>query len=410
MLKERLCFDPEFWNLFTLRTHCLELMSDNIVKDAVLSEIKEEEEKAYHEELLPNNCRNESCTVGVNSSHSIQTALVNQDHLQKQAVDVDERKCVVPNNTSLKRKWRHRLRERRQSLSDDEFEPGNDPEFKYNLKSASLRNKPMYSLRQNHSIRDHSASVKLPLKRKREYLSRCVKSQILKRKGRKKRWLQGLPRLEQVQTYKETKLIVGGKKRGRKPLPKLELSFPDNEIYLSEESSGFVAKTNTKDSQPNVLNENIKLVNKCEEKENGFEHLIDPTKENGDDSNLVCDRLSKLTQEELQTKLEAKLCDDLQSRGQAAVPAAEANPELDGPLFEYIDNPVEMFHNYSLQSGNTDKETPQPPEQNESGEINGEAEQEPKLELVTEVSKSEVSYLYLLILFVNLQLLSQDMG
>uniref|UniRef100_A0A3Q1CFR7 C2H2-type domain-containing protein n=1 Tax=Amphiprion ocellaris TaxID=80972 RepID=A0A3Q1CFR7_AMPOC len=26
-LKERLCFDPEFWNLLTLRTHCLELMS-----------------------------------------------------------------------------------------------------------------------------------------------------------------------------------------------------------------------------------------------------------------------------------------------------------------------------------------------------------------------------------------------
>uniref|UniRef100_A0A3Q1B245 C2H2-type domain-containing protein n=1 Tax=Amphiprion ocellaris TaxID=80972 RepID=A0A3Q1B245_AMPOC len=31
-LKERLCFDPEFWNLLTLRTHCLELMSDKVMK------------------------------------------------------------------------------------------------------------------------------------------------------------------------------------------------------------------------------------------------------------------------------------------------------------------------------------------------------------------------------------------
>ncbi|XP_013866961.1 uncharacterized protein LOC106519723 [Austrofundulus limnaeus] len=400
MLKERLCFDPEFWNLFALRTHCLELMSDNIVKDAVLIEIKEEEEKAYHEEeekayheeLLPNNRINESCTVGFNSRHCTQTALVNQDHLQKQTVDVEEKKCVVPNNTSLKsRKWRHRLRERRQSLSDDEFEPGNDPEFKYNVKSASLRNKPMYSLRKNHSIREHSASVKLPRNRKREYLSRCVKSQILKRKGRKKRWLQGIPRLEQAQTCKEKKLIVGGERRGRKPLPKPELSFPDNEIYLSEESSGFEAKTNTKDTQPNMLYENIKLVIKCEEKENGFENLRDTTMENGEDSNLVCGHSpSKPSQEELQTKLEAKLCDDPQSRGQAAVPAAEANPELDGPLFEFLDNPVEMFHSYSLLSGNIDEETPQPPEPSALDEINGEAEQEPKPEPVTKVSKSQV--------------------
>uniref|UniRef100_A0A3Q3EF72 Zinc finger protein 654 n=1 Tax=Kryptolebias marmoratus TaxID=37003 RepID=A0A3Q3EF72_KRYMA len=84
MLKERLCFDPEFWNLFTLRTYCLELMSDNIVKDAVLSEIKEEEEKVFNEEPLLNNCINESCTLGFHSCHCAQTAFVKQDHLQKQ--------------------------------------------------------------------------------------------------------------------------------------------------------------------------------------------------------------------------------------------------------------------------------------------------------------------------------------
>uniref|UniRef100_A0A671XJI9 Zinc finger protein 654 n=1 Tax=Sparus aurata TaxID=8175 RepID=A0A671XJI9_SPAAU len=51
MLKERLCFDPEFWNLLTLRTHCLELISDKVMKAAVLSEMREEEEKEYSKEL-----------------------------------------------------------------------------------------------------------------------------------------------------------------------------------------------------------------------------------------------------------------------------------------------------------------------------------------------------------------------
>ncbi|XP_017279419.1 uncharacterized protein LOC108240448 [Kryptolebias marmoratus] len=389
MLKERLCFDPEFWNLFTLRTYCLELMSDNIVKDAVLSEIKEEEEKVFNEEPLLNNCINESCTLGFHSCHCAQTAFVKQDHLQKQSVDGEGRKCVVPNNSSLKsRKWRNRLRERTQTLSDDEIDLCNDPEFKYNLKSTSVGNTAMYSLRQNHSNRENSAPVKFPLNRKREYLSRCVKSQILKRKGRKKRWFQGLPRLEQVQIVKEKKILVGGRKRGRKPLLKLELSFPDNEIFLAEESSGAEAKTDTE--EPNVLYEDVKFENKSEEKKNELEHLSDPDKENREDRSLVCgSSQSEIRQEETQTKLEAKLCEDPLSQGQAAVPAADANLELDGPLLEFFDNPVEMFHSYSFQSRNIDDEKPKPQESNASDEMNGDANQtEPDME--TEVPRTEV--------------------
>uniref|UniRef100_A0A3Q3W0J0 C2H2-type domain-containing protein n=1 Tax=Mola mola TaxID=94237 RepID=A0A3Q3W0J0_MOLML len=141
MLKERLCFDPEFWNLLTLRNHCLELMSDKVMKDAVLSEMTEEEEKEYGEELLIKNCVNYSCSQDVNSCQCTEAA------------------------------------------SDDEADLGDDPEFRYNLKSTSSCNKPVYSLRRNQINKENSASVKLPLNRKREYLSRCVKSQILKRKG-----------------------------------------------------------------------------------------------------------------------------------------------------------------------------------------------------------------------------------
>uniref|UniRef100_A0A8D0DGF4 Zinc finger protein 654 n=1 Tax=Sander lucioperca TaxID=283035 RepID=A0A8D0DGF4_SANLU len=73
MLKERLCFDPEFWNLLTLRNRCLELISDKAMKAAVLIEIKEEEEKEYSEELLINRCINDSCTQGFNSCQSKRT-------------------------------------------------------------------------------------------------------------------------------------------------------------------------------------------------------------------------------------------------------------------------------------------------------------------------------------------------
>uniref|UniRef100_A0A3P9IVA3 Zinc finger protein 654 n=1 Tax=Oryzias latipes TaxID=8090 RepID=A0A3P9IVA3_ORYLA len=67
MLKERLCFDPEFWNILTLRTRCLELMSDKVTKAAVLSEMKEEEEKESTQEYLPNKSVHSSCILGLKS-------------------------------------------------------------------------------------------------------------------------------------------------------------------------------------------------------------------------------------------------------------------------------------------------------------------------------------------------------
>uniref|UniRef100_A0A667ZL96 Zinc finger protein 654 n=1 Tax=Myripristis murdjan TaxID=586833 RepID=A0A667ZL96_9TELE len=84
VLKERLCFDPEFWNLLTLRTRCLELISDKAMKAAVLSEMKEEEEKEYSEELIPNNYTNDLCTQSLNSWHCTEPASEVQRHPEKQ--------------------------------------------------------------------------------------------------------------------------------------------------------------------------------------------------------------------------------------------------------------------------------------------------------------------------------------
>ncbi|XP_040912266.1 uncharacterized protein LOC121193905 isoform X2 [Toxotes jaculatrix] len=386
MLKERLCFDPEFWNFLTLRTHCLELISDKVMKAAVLNEMKEEE-KEYSEQPLANNCLNDSCTQGFDLCQCTEATFVNQDLPEEQIIDGEAGKCVSPSDNAVlkRRKWRRRLRRRKHSASDDEADPGDDPEIKYNLKYTSMGNKPMYSLRRNHANMESSISAKLPLNRKREYLSRCVKSQILKRKGRKKRWLQGLPKPEQVQIVKEKKVKVKGKKRGRKPLLRFELSYPDNEILLTEEESGFVEKTDTEDKEQDMAGLENELRQKSEPKqlepENGLRKHTD----------LVCvSSLSEQTQEESETQLGSKLREGPPNEHQAAVPAVEADPELDGPPLELLDCPVELLHSYSLKSKKPESEKLQPQESSAADELNGDAEQESQPTVETEVSNTEV--------------------
>nr|XP_043868470.1 uncharacterized protein LOC122758381 [Solea senegalensis] len=386
MLKERLCFDPEFWNILTLRSHCLELISDSVLKAAVLNEMMEEE-KVYSEELSTN-CLNEPCTQDVSVPQCTEVTLVNQDPPEEQIVDEQARQCVSPsNNAPLKRrKRRRRLRKRKHAVSDDEAEPGDDPEFKYNLQSTLPANKPMYSLRRTHTKMDSSASAKLPLNRKREYLSRCVKSQILKRKGRKRRWLQGLPKLEQVQTVLEKLVKVKGKKRGRKPLVKVEFSYPDNEIFLSGDESGFEEKPDTDNKELDVPHLDNELKPKSEDKENQLESLKDLGDESGPvkDTDMVCvNSDSEHTQEESETQPDSKLNEGPPSE----IPAVEGDPELDGPLLELMDCPIELQHCYSLTFRNPDGDELQ--ESIAPDEINGDSEQEPQPPMETEVSKTK---------------------
>lgn len=392
MLKERLCFDPEFWNLLTLRTYCLELMSDHVMKAAVLSEMKEEEEEAYNEELLINKCVDDSCTHGFNSCRCTEAAFENHELPEERTVDGERGKCVAPLNNALlkRRKWRKSLRRVNKAASDDEADPdpGDDPEFKYNLKPTFSSNKPVYALRRNHSSMESSASVKIPLG-KREYLSRCVKSQILKRAGQKKRWLQGLPRLEPVQTVKEKKVKYKGKKRGRKPLQKLELSYPDNVITLTEEESGFEEITDSEEKELDMPHLENELEQKTEE--NRLEQMDHLERENGPEEHpdLVCgSSLNEQTHKESQPQSS----EGLPVEPQAAVPAVEADPELDGPLLELLDCPI-LLHNYSLNSRKPDGEKPLPSESTAPDEVNGDTEQEPQSTVETEVSNTEVSCL-----------------
>ncbi|CAB1454631.1 unnamed protein product [Pleuronectes platessa] len=384
MMKQRLCFDPEFWNLLTIRTHCMELISDKVMKAAVMNEMKEEE-REYSEELLTN-CSNDSCSQDLSLCRCNEATVVKQELPEKPIVAEPAKKCVPPTDqVPLKRiKLRRIQRRRKHSVSDDEAEPRDDPEFKYNLQPTSLGNKPMYSLRRSHTDKENAASTKFPLNRKREYLSRCVKSQILKRKGQKKRWLQGLPRLEQVQTVKEIKVKVKGKKRGRKPLFKYELSYPDNEIFLTVDRSGLDEETDTELEMPHLVNE---LEQKRENEETHLEPVNDLEKENTvvvQDTAVICvNSLTEQIQEESQSRLGSKLSEGPPSETRASIPAVEADPELDGPLLQLLECPVDLLHSYSLNSR-------KPEESSVADGLDGDAEEEPQSPMETEVSKLKV--------------------
>ncbi|XP_035995404.1 zinc finger protein 292 [Fundulus heteroclitus] len=371
MLKERLCFDPEFWNLLTLRTRCLELMSDNVVKDAVLSEMKEEEEKEYREGLLPNNCVNESCAPSLDSCLRTQAAVESKDLPENLVVVAPETKCLAQSRVHLRRrKWR-------KPLAKLDFV--DDPEFKYNLKPHSLSSKPMYSLRNNHIKVGYTGPVRLPSNHSGEYFPQGVKNQIFKRRGRKKRWLQGLPNVEQAQPVSAKKFKVGGEKRGRKPLPRLELSFPENEIPVTEEACGVEVDAEGKEQALPDLDFEPQSIGKQTEDE--VELLNEPNKENSADASVVAGyRLGEQSEE---APLVSKLCDDLPSEPQGAVPV-QANPEVDGPVIELLVNPVELLHNYSLLPRTSDGDEPKSPESKTSEEVNGNIKQESKSEVETE--------------------------
>ncbi|XP_056887087.1 zinc finger protein 654-like isoform X2 [Takifugu flavidus] len=386
MLKERLCFDPEFWNLLTLRAHCMELMSDKVLKAAVLSEMEEEEENKCSKELLLNNCLYD-CTKALDSCQTIEAVEKQERPIKQRNNAAVENRVDASSDAPLKRrKWRRRLRRRRQSKSDDEGDLCKDPEFRYNLKSPGSK-LTGYSLRHNHTCTDNSASLKLPLNRKREYLSRCVKSQILKRKGRKKRWLQGLPRLELIPTVPEKKIRGRGRKRLWRSLQKLELCYPDNEIFSTEFSLEKIT-----DTDGHLMDMPV-LKNELQQQGEAFNHQLqqedNPEKDSGfeenNDMDFGCSILPQ-SRETSQTQLNSR---ENPPNGPQATPAVEADASFDSESFDMSSFPVEQVHSYCIRLNRPDGEDAQPPEFSASEELNDDTEPEAQTTEETEMSDTE---------------------
>ena len=342
VLKARLCFDPEFWNLLTLRTYCLELISDEAMKAAVLSEMEEDEEQ-FQEEPTPDCNTRDFCVLGsspsldlASVSHGPPTPMESQPELSEDTLLVNRRK-----------RRRRQVCRRPQSWSEDEADVDDDPEFKSNITSDYKNAKSKYSLRRNHTALENHKSAKP--KRQREYLSRCVKNQIFKRKGRKRRWLQGLPRLDQGQAVKEgTTVKINGRKRGRKPLPKLELSFPDNEVCLKNERG---------DESKTIMSDR--------DREEPF--LIKPHPESGEkigQEKVTCDHSRTLENSKCGTNEDIDgICLDEHGGPQTepneeacSAPANEADVALGSAVTETTSILVDVFHNYCLQDVSGDGE------------------------------------------------------
>lgn len=368
----------------------MELMSDKVMKAAVLSEMEEEEEKECREELFFNSCLNDSCTNGLESPQTFEAAVADQELPVERLVNAEVENCVdTSSDAPLKRrKWRRRLQRRRQSKSDDEGDPCKDPEFRYNLKSPGI--KPTgYSLRHNHTRTENSVPLKLPLNRKREYLSRCVKSQILKRKGRKKRWLQGLPRLELIPAGPEKKIKGRGRKRLWRSSQTLELCYPDNEIFSAEFS--FVKITDREDDMMDVPVLRSELQHQSEEINHQLQQEDNPEKDSGFEENTDADFGSSIPpqiQEDSQTRLGSH---ERPPNRPQAIPAVEADAALDGELLALSSCPVEQLHSYCMRLKDADGENTQPLESSASEEPNDDTEPEPQTIEDTEMSDAEVS-------------------
>ncbi|XP_051937598.1 zinc finger protein 654-like [Hippocampus zosterae] len=339
MLKGRLSFDPEFWSILALRTRCLELIDDKVMKDALINEMSEdEEEEECCDEALTSTRGTDFYAQHLNASKSAGTKLEKEPPIPEHSSE--SRTVSLSSHAPVKkRKWRRRLQRKVRLLSDEDVDQGDDPEFMYNLKPSSSCNKSAYSLRRNHTRRENCTPGKLPLNRKREYLSRCVKSQILKRKGKKKRWLQGLPLLEAPpQPAQEKVVVLKGKKRGRKPAHRLELSYPDNEISVPKGDSALGEKTDTEgaegemphpDNHPQSVQMNVQAVDVKDRRGN-----CGPSR--GETSPLGAPS----------------------AEPPIVSPAVEADPELDGPRQELHSSAIELMHSYHLRSTNSDTEMP----------------------------------------------------
>nr|XP_061799539.1 zinc finger protein 654-like [Nerophis lumbriciformis] len=343
MLKGHLSFDPEFWSILALRTRCLELINDQLIKDALINEMREEEEE--EEKEIQEYCiEHQTHTVYDSLAQNLNLGQCEGTEAEVQSSllepSPESRTVSVTSNVPVKkRKWRKRLQRKVYLLSDEDVDQGDDPEFMYNLKPTALCYKSVYSLRCKRTRRENCTSVKLPLDQKKEYLSQCVKSQILRRKG-KNWWLQGVPKLEAPQTNQQKLVVVKGKKRGRKPAHKWELSYPDNEIFLPKDESGL-----GESSDPELISE---------------EHM--PLLKNEGEAKKPPEDIKysdfSHTQEE-----PSRLCVPSVS------PAVEANAEFDESPLELESSPSEFMHNYCVKYTNGDSDSVQPTESAIHGDV-----------------------------------------
>ncbi|KAI7811101.1 putative zinc finger protein 654 [Triplophysa rosa] len=228
ILKKGLLFDPEFWSLLNIETHCLRLMSDKVAK-AALCDIMQKDKWAQS-----------FCMKGFCHCHTDDTART-VAHVDKptnrndQEVELVET-LVTPASGETSSKPPGKKRGRKPGSKLVKYP---DP--------CPVRQ----SLRQIDVAKNHARQLNSRFQR---FLARQAEGTT--RRGRKPQWL-----LEELAAQAENSVPQQGKKRGRKPkqsdvlkeilvdapvneIP-LKFSYPDNEVELSSETEASLFSTET---------------------------------------------------------------------------------------------------------------------------------------------------------------------
>ncbi|KAI1899555.1 hypothetical protein AGOR_G00062990 [Albula goreensis] len=220
ILKKGLFFDPEFWNLITLRTNCLKLMNEKVMQ-AALNEIMEEDN------WIPNYCVKEPTKV-LSDTPNYNANLVRRHPVKKPNKPVIKRIVVPPEGVEVshvKRRGR-KPGSRVISVTDD---------------SQLRRSFRQLDMAQENSIRQHD-------KRQQRLMARQAEKKTMKRRGRKPHW-----RLQEGAKQEENSAPRNLGRPGRKKQlpPNVEAKLPDHslvqtcndtdkaqEVFKEESSSG----------------------------------------------------------------------------------------------------------------------------------------------------------------------------
>ncbi|KAJ8256161.1 hypothetical protein COCON_G00200250 [Conger conger] len=165
ILKKGLFFDPEFWNLITLRTNCLKLMSEKVMQSA-LKEITEEDK------WIPNDCVKEPSKI-ILDTPVYRTDRVRSRPEKRFNKPVMKRIVVPPDvvEVSLVKKRGRKPGSRVIKVTDDS-------QLRRSFRQLDMAQEN--SSRQIHQKHDN---------RQQRLLARQGEKKTLKRRGRKPRWL-----------------------------------------------------------------------------------------------------------------------------------------------------------------------------------------------------------------------------
>ncbi|TSK17994.1 tRNA (cytosine(34)-C(5))-methyltransferase, mitochondrial [Bagarius yarrelli] len=218
ILKKGLFFDPEFWSFLNIKTNCLKLMSDEVARVAVC-EMKDEDK------WTPNYCVREHCKCHTEPERTVIKQEAKPGSRDKQECGTSKKLVMSPSGDTSSETPQYKKRGRK---------PGS--RLTKNLELFPVRR----SFRQLELGQNHARQLS---NKCQKFLTRQSEKNILKRRGRKPRWL-----LEQLAALEENTVPGQRKKPGRKPklfsslkdilveMPVIkittEYSYPDNEVEL----------------------------------------------------------------------------------------------------------------------------------------------------------------------------------